>query len=58
MTGYLIPEEDLPMEELPDEAVPMAEIPETGDVSALWYMMSLFSGMGLVVLGKKKENGE
>jgi len=53
-----IPEEDIPMEELPDEAVPLAEIPKTGDVSALWYMMSLFSGMGLVVLGKKREDGE
>ncbi len=49
-----------PLTELADEDVPLADIPDTGDGSALWYVLSLVSGLSLAAVtltGKKRSNG-
>ncbi|MBR3866836.1 MAG: hypothetical protein IKM54_03460, partial [Butyricicoccus sp.] len=53
-----IPEEDVPLAELPDEEIPLADVPKTGDASALWHVMSLLSGAGLLLTAKKREDEE
>ncbi len=45
-------EEDLT--DLEDEDVPLADVPVTADPMVIFVAMSLLSGLGLVVLGKKK----
>ncbi len=58
-----IPEEDVPKAELPEEPAveipdaetPLANVPLTGATFAPWAMMSLLSGMGLVIVGRKRE---
>ena len=46
-----IPEEPVPEApvEIPDET-PLADVPKTGDISALWYGLTLLSGGGLLGL--------
>ncbi|MBQ9851776.1 MAG: thioester domain-containing protein [Ruminiclostridium sp.] len=46
-----IPEEPVPEApvDIPDET-PLADVPKTGDISALWYGLTLLSGGGLVGL--------
>lgn len=46
-----IPEEPVPEApvEIPEE-VPLADVPKTGDISALWYGLTLLSGGGLLGL--------
>jgi len=63
-----IPEEEVPLApapveepivEIPDEEVPLANVPMTGDETALYAIMALASGLGLVYLvlsGKKRED--
>ena len=50
-------EEEPEQVEIPDEEVPLADVPETGDVSAMWYAVTLLSACGLAVLHilKKRE---
>ena len=53
-----LPDEDVPLVntpseelvELPEDPVPLADVPKTGDVSILWYAMTLLCGAGLVCL--------
>jgi len=51
-----LPEEEVPLEELPEEDVPMAEVPQTGDSSALWAAVALLSGLGLILVGRKRKD--
>ncbi len=47
-----------PEEELPDPEVPLANVPKTGDSPVLWYVLTLVSGCGLLVLalsGKRRK---
>lgn len=63
-----IPEEEVPLAELPeeepeeveipDEDVPLADVPETGDISAMWYAVTLFSACGLIALNVLKKREE
>ena len=59
-----IPEEEVPLVEAPaeveieDDEVPLAAVPQTGDISALWYVVTLLSACGLAVLTlRRKEHG-
>ena len=55
---FFIGDEDVPLVEMIDEEVPLAEVPATGDNFAMWAMVSLMSGVGLIGLslfGKKRE---
>ena len=59
-----IPEEEVPLAEAPaeveieDDEVPLAAVPQTGDISALWYVVTLLSACGLAVLTlRRKEHG-
>ena len=50
----------VPDEEIPDEDVPKGNVPKTGDDSAVWFLLTLVSGAGLVFLGAdqwKKRKG-
>ena len=38
-----------------DEDVPLAEAPETGDISAVWALMSFVSVGGLVLMSSKRK---
>ena len=51
-----LPEAEVPLAELPEIALPLSDVPQTGDVSALWAVMSALSGSGLAALaiGKRK----
>jgi len=54
-----VPLADEPVVEIPDEEVPLANVPMTGDETALYAIMALASGLGLVYLalsGKKRED--
>ena len=57
-----VPLAEIPVEEeveIPEEDVPLAEVPQTGDISAMWYVMSILSACGLASIlaltGRKKE---
>lgn len=54
-----IPEE---LEEIPEEEVPLADVPATGDISAMWYVMTILAACGLLFMhvldGKKRRDGE
>ncbi|MBD5099571.1 MAG: LPXTG cell wall anchor domain-containing protein [Clostridiales bacterium] len=58
-----IPDVDIPLgeppeEEIPDEEVPLGNVPQTGDNSAIWYVLAVLSVSGLAVLAlveKRKE---
>ena len=59
-----IPEDEVPLVEAPaeveieDDEVPLAAVPQTGDISALWYVVTLLSACGLAVLTlRRKEHG-
>ena len=59
-----IPEEEVPLieapeeVEIPEEDVPLADVPKTGDISAMWYAVTLLSACGLAILTlRRKENG-
>lgn len=55
---FFIGDEDVPLVDMIDEEVPLAEVPATGDNFAMWAMVSLMSGVGLIGLslfGKKRE---
>lgn len=63
-----IPEEEVPLAELPEEEpeeveipeedVPLADVPETGDISAMWYVVTLLSACGLIALNTLKKREE
>lgn len=46
----MLPEEPVPLAIL-DEDVPLASVPATGDISGLWYVLTLFAGLGLMGMG-------
>lgn len=46
----MLPEEPVPLAIL-DEDVPLASVPATGDISGLWYVLTLFAGLGLIGMG-------
>lgn len=46
----MLPEEQVPLAIL-DEDVPLASVPATGDISGLWYALTLFAGLGLMGMG-------
>lgn len=41
-----------------DEEVPLADAPKTGDISALWVVVSCLSATGMLLLRKKREDAE
>ena len=41
-----------------DGDVPLANVPKTGDVSAIWVILSMASAGGMIVLNKKREDEE
>ena len=48
-------DEDVPLAAAPlidifDEEVPLAAVPATGDISLLWYVMTMFAACGLLIL--------
>ncbi len=47
---------EAPVEEIPEEEVPLADVPVTGDGTALYTALTLFSGTGLVWLARKKDH--
>ncbi|WP_158099046.1 Cna B-type domain-containing protein [Flavonifractor sp. An100] len=51
----ILPEENVPLEELPEEPVPMAEVPQTGDSFFLWVGALVASGMAILLLADKKK---
>ncbi len=55
----MLPEEPVPLA-IFDEDVPLASVPATGDISGLWYVLTLFAGLGLmgmgVLSGKKRKD--
>lgn len=48
----MLPEEQVPLAIL-DEDVPLASVPATGDISGLWYGLTLFAGLGLMGMGAR-----
>lgn len=50
------------LDDIPDEDVPLADVPATGDISPMWYAMSILAACGLMALraldGKKRRDGE
>lgn len=48
----MLPEEQVPLAIL-DEDVPLASVPATGDISGLWYALTLFAGLGLMGMGAR-----
>lgn len=53
-----LPDEEPPLADIPDEAPPLSDVPKTGDMSAIWYVLTALSGSGLAALavtGKKRE---
>lgn len=57
-----IPDEEVPLteappeeEEIPDDDVPLADVPATGDISVMWYAVTLLSVSGLAVLAVLKK---
>lgn len=61
-----LPEEEVPLSELPeettipDEDVPLADVPKTGDISAIWYALTILAAGGLLTLrvfDRKKQEG-
>ncbi len=54
-----VPLAELPEEvEIADEDVPLADVPKTGDISAMWYVVTLLSACGLIGLNTLKKREE
>ena len=53
-----IPEEDVPLTEIPDEEVPLSGVPVTGDTTLIWMAISAASGAGLLGLGRRRKDDE
>ena len=52
-------DEEVPLEEFPDEEIPLVDVPRTGDMSAVWYAVTLLAACGLLVLCaiRRRANG-
>lgn len=53
----LVPSE--PEEPIDDPEVPLADVPKTGDISGIWFVLTMFAACGLAVVaytGKRRES--